>query len=313
MSAKNKVFVIVGPTCSGKTSLAVELCKKVGGEIVSFDSRQVCKHMDIGTGKLPINSNVSVKKDDTKWVIDGVTIWGYDLTTPDEYFSAYDYALFALKKIRSLLEEGKNVFLVGGTGFYLDVLTQKRKLSGTKPNFELRKSLENLSTEDLLKQLMSLNPERMRTLDQSNRARIIRALEVELGEKNYATPLPYLSNVDFKFIGLTAPRDFLYARVDTWLDTIWENGLVDEVINLQKMGFGDSPKLSGLVYKSVLAFLKKDEDEKEATQKAKFDLHAYVRRQQTYFKKSEEIKWFDVSQDSFKQNVYNEIDLWVKK
>src|SRR4030042_4789177 len=143
---KSKVYIILGPTSSGKTSLAVNLCKKFNGEIISADSRQVYKNMDIGTGKLPINSNATVVKGDEKWTIDGVNIWGYDLTTPDKFFSGYDFALFALNKAAELLKAEKTVFLVGGTGFYIDLFTGNVKPSTIKPNFEMRKELENLTT-----------------------------------------------------------------------------------------------------------------------------------------------------------------------
>ena len=303
---KNKVYIILGPTCTGKTSLAIEFCKKCGGEIVSADSRQVYKYMDIGTGKLPVDLSIPVEKIDKKWIFDGVNIWGYDLVTPDKYFSAYDYAQFALPKIKDILGEDKGVFLVGGTGFYIDIVTGRKKPAGTKPDFELRKALETTPTKNLLTWLTSLNPEKLEIIDTKNRARIIRALEIELRrEKTNTTPLPYLQNIKFIFIGLTAPREVLYEKVDVWLENIWGNGLLDEVKNLLDMGFGNSPKLHGLVYKSAVDFLEKKISEDAAKQRAKFDLHAYVRRQQTWFKKNKEIEWFDITNEELSANVEN--------
>lgn len=313
MSQKRTIFVIVGPTSTGKTRLALELCKKHGGEIVSADSRQVYKHMDIGTGKVPLTSNVSITKGSEKWIIDGVNVWGYDLIDPDAYFSAYDYGRFALPKIRKLQEQGKPVFVVGGTGFYIDVLTNRRKLAGAKPDFELRKSLETTPTKNLLTWLTSLNPDKVSTIDTKNRARIIRALELELAkEKKRVTPLPYLDDVNFVFFGLVAGRSYLYHRVDSWAEAIWSNGLLDETQRLLDKGFGNTPRLNGLVYKTVVDFLARRLDKKAALQRIKFDLHAYIRRQQTYFKKNGSIRWFNIEEDRFEQSIYNETSKFLE-
>ena len=143
-----KVFVILGPTSSGKTSLSLKLAKKMNGEIISADSRQIYKTMDIGTGKLPINANVKIVRDVDKWIIDGINVWGYDLVTPDAFFSAYDFAKFALPKISRGNPENKTMFVVGGTGFYIDILTGRVKPSNVMPDLELRATLETLSTEE---------------------------------------------------------------------------------------------------------------------------------------------------------------------
>ena len=174
-----KIVVILGPTSTGKTSLAIDLCKKFNGEIVSSDSRQVCKYMDVGTGKFPASAstNTSIQKLDKKWIVNDVIIWGYDLTLPGEYFTAYDYAKFSLTKIRELHEDGKRVFLVGGTGFYIDVVTARVKLAGERPDLERRKSLETMPTKNLLVWLTSLNSDVVKEIDTKNRIRIIRALE----------------------------------------------------------------------------------------------------------------------------------------
>jgi tRNA dimethylallyltransferase len=297
-----KVLVIVGPTSSGKTSLSVKLCEKFGGEIISADSRQVYKDMDIGTGKVPVGSMAKIKELEDHWELDATIVWGYDLATPDEYFTVYDYAKWSIPKIEGLLGEGKTPFLVGGTGFYTDVVTGIKTVAGAKPDFELRKSLETTTTKSLVTRLTSLNPEVAERLDLNNRARLIRALEVELTKEKNTTPLPRLNDVEFIFVGLTAPRDFLYDRVDKWLDTIWDNGLIEEAKILIKK-YPKSRLLNGLVYKSVVSFIKEETSEEEARQRAKYDLHSYIRRQQTWFKKNEDIKWFDVTDKNFGKQV----------
>ena len=284
-SKKHIIYIIIGPTSVGKTSLAVKLCKKYNGEIISADSRQIYKHMNIGTGK----SSVSC---------DGVVTWGYDLVNPDKFFSAYDFAKYALRKSKNIIEKGKTVFVVGGTGFYVDLFTGRITPFGVKPDIELRKSLETTPTKNLLNRLTSLNLGKAQSINQNNRARIIRALEIELKKENTSTPLPYLTNVRYVHIGLKAPREYLYSRVDEWLEGIWNSKLFDEISFLQRT-FPNSNKLNGLVYETA-----RNRD----FEKTKYDLHSYIRRQQTYFKKIPDVYWIDVSEDNHMQKVYNIIN-----
>ncbi len=303
-----KVFVILGPTSSGKTSLALKLAKKMNGEIISADSRQIYKTMDIGTGKLPINANVKIVRDVDKWIIDGINVWGYDLVTPDAFFSAYDFAKFALPKISRGNPENKTMFVVGGTGFYIDILTGRVKPSNVMPDLELRATLETLSTEELQKKLESLNPQEYTKIDQKNPVRLLRALEKNLNKSVNTVELPYLNDVEFVFIGLTASREILYARADLWVENIWQTGLISETESLLQLGYKDSPKMSGLVYKSAVAFINKELSEQQAKERIKFDIHAYIRRQQTYFKKMPNVNWFDISTDDFSDLIYNFIN-----
>lgn len=300
-----KIFAIVGPTSTGKTSLSVELCKKLDGEIISADSRQVYKHMDVGTGKLPLGSSTKIQKGDGFWDFGDVRVWGYDLITPDQYFSSYDYAKYALGKSADLLNKGKNVFLVGGTGFYVDAVTGRIDLNNNvKPDFELRSQLEKMPLEELRGLLTSLNLEAFEKIDENNPVRLIRAIEKEKAKKIAATSLPR-PDTEFIYIGLTGPRDFLYQRVDSWAEEIWQKGLIPETEKLLAMDFGSYPPLRGLVYKSAVSFIKKEIGETDAVQRIRFDLHAYIRRQQTWFKKNQNIKWFDISNDSHRESVYN--------
>ena len=265
--------------------------------------------MDIGTGKQPINSTVKVEKFVDHWSFDGVNVWGYDLAKPDDYFSAVDFALFAREKTKELLEKNKHVFIVGGTGFYIDVYTGDVVVNKTKPDFELREKLEKMTLLDLQKQLMSLNPLEYKKIDRENNVRLIRAIEKEIGKEKNTTPLPSPpKNIEFEFIGLVADRETLYNRSDLWTETVWENGLVDETKDLINKGFENSPKLHGLVYKSVVAYITGDLSENEAIARIKFDIHAYIRRQQTYFKRNTKIKWLDITKDGLYESVYNLIN-----
>jgi len=300
----DKIITILGPTSSGKTSLAIDLCKKLNGEIVSADSRQIYKHMDIGTGKKPINSDISIKKGENHWIMDGISVWGYDLADPNAYFSAYDYALFVINKLREVLKSGKTPFLIGGTGFYINIVTGEVITDQTPPDFELRKILEDYSKEQLKEELEKINPELALKTDLKNPVRMIRAIE-KTKSKVKREPLKLLENVEYVKVGLSASRDYLYNRVDSWVEEIWENGLLEETKWLMEPEFSDSDKLKGLVYKTAVSFLNEDMGEKEAIEKTKHDLHAYIRRQQTYFKKMKDINWVDIEQDNKFETVYN--------
>ena len=295
--------IIVGPTSCGKTNLALNICNQTGWQIVSADSRQIYKYMDIGTGKVPVGENRKVEKYDQCWKIDDVTIWGYDLITPDKFYSSYDFAVFALNKINDLLKKKITPIVVGGTGFYIDVLTKRVNLQGVEPDFELRKKLEVIGTDDLLVKLKELNLARYNSIDRNNRARLVRAVEIELNKNSPPKTLPELSSqINYKMYGLTSDRPAFYARVDSWVDVIFSNGLIEETQSLLDR-YQLSPKLSGLIYGSVVGYLTKKLSLTDALQRCKYDLHAYIRRQQTYFKKNPDILWFDISDTNSLKNL----------
>lgn len=303
------VVVILGPTSSGKTSLSLGMCLKNGGEIISADSRQIYKYMDVGTGKLPMEGFETRKKDSQSWTINGVKIWGYDLALPNQYFSAFDYASLALEKIKYLTDNNIPVLVVGGTGFYIDILTGRIKPSYIKPHHEYRTHLAGKTLVELQTELKNRDSGAYQLIDINNKVRLIRALEkIEFASYKEGQKLNYLENIKFKYLGLTGERTVLYKRVDSWLEFIWKHGLLEETEGLLRMGFGESPQLKGLIYKSAVSFLNKTCPSEQAKQQAKHDLHAYIRRQQTYFKKIPTIRWFDPAEDNYIQKMYNVID-----
>ncbi len=307
MSKNSNIFIILGPTSSGKTSLALSLCEKFDGEIISADSRQVCKFMDIGTGKVPVKSDINVQRCADYWKFNNIKIWGYDLVDPDQYFSGYDFANYALKKAKEILEKGKTVFLVGGTGFYIDLFTGKIKPSNVLPDMDLRSSLEQSSLSNLQNKLKKMSKDVYDQIDQKNKVRLIRAIEKESSADVRKETLPYIKNAKFNYIGLTSAREFLYNRTDDWVDEIWRGGLIEEIKSLIEMGYENSPKIKGIVYKEVFDYLEGVLTKPEAIQKTKFNLHSYIRRQQTWFKKNNLIEWFDISKDDFKEIIYNRV------
>lgn len=294
------MIVLLGPTSTGKTSLAIKMCQIQGGEIISADSRQVYKYMDIGTGKVPVSlqgrQGTQIKRLDDHWEVDNIKIWGYDLVRPDEYFSAADFYKYAIKKIDKIKSRNRKVFLVGGTGFYIDVVTGRIKLSGAKPDTELRKALQTTPTKTLLFRLKRADQNAYNKIDKNNRVRIIRAVEKSLqivpADDVLKRDLPSVGIEDI--VGLTSDRSLLYKRADDWADEIWEP-LLEETSRLIEMGYADSIPLQGLVYKTVVEHRTGGLSKEDALQRIKFDLHAYIRRQLTWFRKNRDIQWIDIS------------------
>ncbi len=254
--------------------------------------------MDVGTGKVPQDSSLGVMKNEKYWTINGVKVWGYDLVSPVDYFSAYDFAIFARSTIADIHARGSIPLVIGGTGFFVDALTGRINLSAVAPNFKLREELDQLSLEAALGKLKELNEADFHTIDQKNKLRVVRAIE--------RNSLPSVvnklaSNLNFNYYGLFDERENLYSRVDLWAEVIWGDLLFNEVKSLISLGFRDSPPLKGLVYKTALAYLNGDIGLGEGLARVKFDLHAYIRRQQTWFKKNDSITWLNVS--DFRKNV----------
>jgi tRNA dimethylallyltransferase len=295
----NTVLVILGPTCTGKTALALKLCPLINGVILSADSRQVVQFLDIGTGKLPAGEvSCSITKLADRWVVDGVDIFGYDLVQPDEYFSAYAYVQYCRKLIPALHAAGKTVLVVGGTGLYIDALTGRISLAHVRPDMALRQQLAKLTTPELAHKLGELDAAAAKTIDLKNPARVLRAIEKCLGEQVADSKVPVDYPASFVSIGLTADREVLYGRADRWVETIFTDQLFAEV-QLVQAKFPQSHRLTGLVYTSAVAYLAGELDLAAARHRASFDLHAYIRRQQTWFKRTPRVSWLTIGTKNF--------------
>jgi len=288
------IVVLLGPTSSGKTGLGLELGSlNPKLELISADSRQVFKYMDVGTGKVPQNSALTVIKNDKYWLINGVKVWGYDLVSPAEYFSAYDYTVFAKATIAAIYSRGNCPLIIGGTGFFIDALTGRLNLASAEPNFGLRKELNELTLEQALSRLKALNESDYYKIDQRNKIRVIRAIERNMLPQVEMQPT---SGLAYSYFGLVDERQNLYDRVDKWAECIWGEALFEELRVLDRLGYKDTPPLKGLVYKTATAYLMGDVSFSEGLVRLKFDLHAYIRRQQTWFKKNDTITWLQVSE-----------------
>jgi len=279
-----KILIICGPTATGKTKLAVQLAQKFSGEIISADSRQVYKGMDIVTGKDRPT---------------GVKIYGLDLVRPDEEFSVAHFVKFA----RALINQISLPIIVGGTGLYLDSLINPPQTLSVKPNWKLRKKLEIKSIRELQNQLKKLDARRWRSMnhsDQQNPRRLIRAIEVNLQGQSLQVP-NLQAEFDVLWIGLTAKKEILDQRIAKRVKARVRAGAVKEWQQLKKKYRLNLPSMSALGYRQLPDIAKWIKAEQQ-----------YSRRQLVWFKKNSHIHWFDITQ-AFQFPVVNLVKAWYNK
>ncbi len=286
----NRLLAIVGPTGIGKSRLALNLAQAFQGEIVSADSRQVYRYMDIGTAKPSREERALVPHH------------LIDIVNPDEDFSLAQYQHLAYQAINDIHHRGKLPLLVGGSGLYVWAVLEGWKIPEVPPSTEFRRSLEEKvaggGLPELLKELAEVDPVAVQRIDPRNVRRVIRALEVHqnagapISRLQKKSPPPYQTLI----IGLTAGRAELYRRIDARVDRMIEQGLVEEVKKLLEMGYSLSlPAMSGIGYKQIGMYLNGEMTLPEATQKIKVETHRFVRHQYNWFRlKDERLKWFDV-------------------
>lgn len=309
---KEKLLVILGPTATGKTDLALDLAKKFNGELVSCDSRQVYKGLDIGTGKLP--DKLKIKKEDRRWIVNGINIWMYDVVSPKKQYSVADYVKDANRVVEDIRRRQKLPIIVGGTGFYVKALLEGIPNLAVPIDSDIRNQLISSSLSGLQKKLINLSPDRWQNLNQSdgqNKRRLIRHIELALaGEVLYDQGFPS-QDFDVLKIGLTVPRQVLYERVDRRVDNWIEEGIIQEVEALHKQGVGLGRfRNLGLEYRVIADYLDGRFSLDEMKIVMQGELHGYVRRQQTWFKKDQEIYWVDITDQDFLGQVENKIRTW---
>lgn len=277
----NKLIVILGPTASGKTNLAVFLAKKFKGEIVSVDSRQIYKEMDIGTAKA------------TKKEMAGVPHYLMDIVPPNKTLTLAQYKRKAIKIIKDIQRRGKIPFLVGGTGLYIKAIVENLKIPRVKPYPALRKKLEAKSEKQLFKQLAKLDPETARVIDPRNKRRLVRALEVCLasGKPFSALRTKGRPMFDVLQLGVTIPRQTLYRRINRRAEEQIKSGLLDEVKKLAEKHGWDFPSMSGIGYKEFKPYFEGKITFREAKKILKQNTRQYARRQMTWFRKDRTIRW----------------------
>lgn len=278
-----KLIVILGPTASGKTDLAVKLAREFDGEIVSADSRQIYREMDIGTNKT-ISSQQLVARQHM-----------IDVASPNEEFALAQYKEKALKMIKDIHNRGKIPFLVGGTGLYIQAIVDNLQIPKVAPNKALRERLEKLKLAKLLEMLKKVDSQAAEVIDSSNKRRLIRALEVSLGTGKAFSSVQSKGKPFFDClqIGIKIPREELYKKINKRVDEMIEEGLADEVKKLKEKYSCALPSMSGIGYKELCNFFKGKNDLNEAIRLIKRNTRRYARRQMTWFRRDKRIRWIE--------------------
>lgn len=312
-----KAIIILGPTATGKTDLALKLAKKFNGELIACDSRQVYQGLDIGTGKLPGGQEkFKIKKEKGYWLVSDIKIWLYDVVGLGVQYSATNYLSDFKKAFKKISAEGKLPIIVGGTGFYLKVLEEGLSNLQIKVNPSLRRELEKLSKDKLQEKLKEVNLKRwqgMNYSDRQNPRRLLRSIELSTyGFVDDKKEEVFLDRFDIFKIGLTASRVWLYQKSDFRVFGWFENGILKEVKKLFKNGVAPERfKNLGLEYGLIADFLINDKKNQQLLiREIQNKIHAYIRRQQTWFKKEKEVVWFDVSKKNYLSKIEKEVNKW---
>ena len=297
---KKPMIVLTGPTAVGKTELSISLAKKINGSIISADSMQVYKYMDIGSAKI------------TKEEMCGVKHYLVDELMPEEEFNIYRFKEMALKALEEIYAEGKIPIIVGGTGFYIQGLLYDIDFSETAADEAYRKEMEDYARENgvhaLHELLREVDPESCDAIHENNVKRVIRALEYyhqtgqkisDHNKKEREKQSPY----NFVYFVLNDIRENLYARIDKRVDLMVEKGLVDEVKRLKNMGYTpDMVSMQGLGYKEILWYLDNRCTLNEAVETIKQETRHFAKRQLTWFRREKEVVWIDKDKFDYDNN-----------
>lgn len=279
---KPKIIVILGPTASGKSDLAVKLAEKINGEIISADSRQVYKGMDIGTGKI------------TKKEMAGIPHHLLSIVSPKKQFSVSQYQKLTNQVIKKILKKGKTPIICGGTGLYINSVIDNVVFPAVPPNRQLRKKLEKLTTAELFEKLKKLDPRRARNIDQNNPRRLIRALEIVLISKKPVPKIKKQRNYDVLKIGIKRQPKELEKLIKKRLLKRIEAGMIEEIKKLRKQGVSWKRLFDfGLEYRWVSLYLQKKIPQAEMIEKLTKAIIDYAKRQMTWFRRDEEIRWIN--------------------
>lgn len=289
----------MGATASGKSDLAVDLARKFNGEIISADSRQVYKGLDIGSGKI------------TEEEMKGISHYLLDVISPQKIFDVAQFKKLADKYIEDILKRGKVPILCGGTGFYIQAVIDNVLLPEIKRDEKLRKSLELLSVEELFKKLKKMDSERAKTIDPKNPHRLIRAIEIvsQLGK------VPPISSLDSKWdvlqIGIKTDKDVLNKRIEKRFYKRVKEGIIEEAKKLHQKGLSyKRMEEIGLAHKYIVLFLKEKILKEEFIEGSIKEEQKYAKRQNTWFKRDKRIKWFGLEE---KKKIDRFVGVFIKK
>lgn len=311
----NKILVILGPTAVGKTKLALSLSKKFKGEIVSFDSRQLYRDMDIATGKdIPKGSRLKIINGYPCYIFSKGKIWGYDLAYPNEEYSVAQFVDFADGTVSYIQKNQKLPILTGGTGFYLDAFLYGIETIDVPRNVNLRKRLNQIDISELFENLAKLDPVKAGSLnssDKKNPRRLVRAIEVATWKldhkKNFKKER---KNYDVLIIGLCSSKDELFSRIEKrLLEKI--SPVKKEIKNLLKNNVGwEAQSMTSLGYRQWRDYFKGEKKEEETVRDWLLAEKKYALRQMTWFKKEKDVVWFDITKKGYLKKIENMVKKW---
>ncbi|MGZ2590262.1 tRNA (adenosine(37)-N6)-dimethylallyltransferase MiaA [Staphylococcus borealis] len=294
MNDVNKPFlvVIVGPTASGKTELSIELAKRINGEIISGDSMQVYKQMDIGTAKV------------TNEEMDSIPHYMIDILNPDDSFSAYDFKQQAQSLIKDITARGKVPIIAGGTGLYIQSLIYDYPFEDESVSKEVEKqtksklqALESLTNQEVHDYLATFDPQSAQDIHPNNRKRVYRAIEYYLNTKKLISSRKkvqqFIENYDTLLIGIEMSRKTLYSRINKRVDIMLGHGLFNEVKNLVEQGYESTQSMQAIGYKELVPVVNGELSIDQAVETLKQHSRQYAKRQLTWFKNKLHVQWFD--------------------
>ena len=296
---KEKVIVICGPTASGKTSLSIELAKKINGEIISCDSMQIYKDMDIGTAK------------PSKEEMQGIKHYLIDFVLPNQRYSVANFKNDAKKAIKEIISKGKTPIIVGGTGLYVDSLIYEIEYQDIEFDEKYRKQLENRveteGLEALYEEAKKIDKQAVQKISSNDQKRILRILEIyhATGKNKTQQEAESRKNevkYDYKVFAINMDREILYNRINKRVDIMMENGLIDEVKQIKKKYNKFPTAMQGLGYKEVVEYLENKISKDEMVEKIKQESRRYAKRQLTWFRKNKENIWLD-GMTSIEENI----------
>lgn len=287
---KPKIIVICGPTASGKTALSIKLAKQIDGEIISADSMQIYKEMDIGTAKPTVEE------------MDGIKHYLVDCVSPEVRYSVANFKSDAINAIEEILSKGKTPIIVGGTGLYVDSLVQGIEYDDVEIDLDYRNQLDDMAEKEglefLYEKAKQIDPLAMEKISVNDKKRIFRVLEIfhstgktktqqEIESKQKENPYEYY------VFAIDMEREKLYERINKRVDIMIENGLVDEVRNVIANHDELPTAIQGLGYKEVVEYLNKEISYEEMVEKIKLETRHYAKRQLTWFRRNKEITWLN--------------------
>ena len=291
MNDKQKLVILTGPTAVGKSKLSIELAKRIGGEIISADSMQVYKYMNIGTDKI------------CKEKMGGVPHHLIDFLEPTEDFNVFMFQKLVKEKIAEIAARGNVPVLVGGTGFYIQAVLYDIDFTETDEDDKVRTLLEERAAKEgahvLFEQLKQVDPESADIIHENNVKRVIRALEYyektgkpisEHNREQHEKVSPY----DFRYFVLTDDRKTLYSRIDKRVDQMMEEGLLQEVKDLEKLNIPKTAtSMQSLGYREIIGYLNGEYDLDRAVYLIKLNTRHFAKRQLTWFRREKDVIWID--------------------